>query len=100
MRPNPSSAIEQQEPRRLFAVAANDPLFPLQSWYPQVSLPQAWDITTGSSNVLGHEGTGTGGGIYIGNASVGLDAITVTNVRRNTATTSAQDIFGSYWKLV
>lgn len=52
MRPNTSPALELLEPRRLFAVAPNDPLFPLQTWLPQISAPQAWEITTGSSQVV------------------------------------------------
>jgi hypothetical protein len=54
----------------------------------------------GNKLVLAREGIGTGGGIYIGNASAGLDAFTVKNTKANTATTSARDIFGSYSKLV
>jgi subtilisin family serine protease len=45
-------AVDNLESRRLFAVAPNDPLFPLQSWLPQISAPQAWEITTGSSAVV------------------------------------------------
>lgn len=30
----------------------NDPGYPLQWHYPQINLPQAWDITTGSANVV------------------------------------------------
>src|SRR5688572_24330111 len=52
MRPNTSPAVEQLEARRLFAVTPNDPLFPQQTWFNQTSLPQAWDITTGSSAVV------------------------------------------------
>src|SRR5688572_8860655 len=46
------TALEVLEARTFFAVTPNDPLFPLQAWYPQTSLPQAWDITTGSSKVV------------------------------------------------
>jgi subtilisin family serine protease len=52
MRPNTSPALEQLEPRRLFAVTPNDPLFPQQAWFPQISLPQAWEFTTGSPSVV------------------------------------------------
>lgn len=51
-------------------------------------------------NKLGHQGTGTGGGIYIGNADVGIDAFTVKYTKGNTATTTARDIFGAYTKIV
>jgi subtilisin family serine protease len=44
--------IERLEMRTLFAVTPNDTLFPLQWWMQKVSAPQAWDITTGSSNVV------------------------------------------------
>jgi subtilisin family serine protease len=54
MRTNTSHAVEQLEPRQLFAVAPNDPLFPMSPWLPQVSAPQAWEITTGSSAVVVH----------------------------------------------
>lgn len=30
----------------------NDPAYPVQWHYPKINLPQAWDITTGSSNVV------------------------------------------------
>lgn len=43
---------ELLEPRTLFAVTPNDPLFPQQWWMQNVSAPQAWDLTTGSSRVV------------------------------------------------
>src|SRR5687767_1186692 len=45
-------AVENLESRRLFAGAPNDPLFALSAWFPQVSAPQAWEITTGSPAVV------------------------------------------------
>ena len=45
-------SMESLEPRRLFAVTPNDPLFPQQWWMQTVSAPQAWDLTTGSSKVV------------------------------------------------
>lgn len=53
-----------------------------------------------SGNKLGHRGTGTGGGIYIANANVGIDAFTVKNTKGNTATTTAREIFGTYTRIV
>jgi hypothetical protein len=45
----------------------------------------------------GSDGQGIGGGIYIDTtALVGLDDATVNNVKRNKASTSNDDIFGSY----
>jgi serine protease len=46
--------LELLESRTLFAVTPNDPLFPLQWWSEQVSAPQAWEVTTGSSRVVVH----------------------------------------------
>jgi hypothetical protein len=57
-------------------------------------------VYRGGKLVPGNQGTGTGGGIYIDKATVGLDAFTVRNTRGNTATTSARDIFGRYSKLI
>src|SRR5687767_15865366 len=48
----PAGHAETLERRQLFAVTPNDPLFPLQTWLPQVSAPQAWELTTGSSKVV------------------------------------------------
>jgi len=45
-------SMESLEPRRLFAVTPNDPLFPQQWWMQTVSAPQAWDLTTGSTKVV------------------------------------------------
>jgi serine protease len=36
----------------LAAMEPNDPHYPLQWHYPLINLPQAWDITTGSSDVI------------------------------------------------
>src|SRR5688572_8229471 len=48
-----SARAESLERRTLFAVVTpNDPLFPLQTWMPQVSAPEAWALTTGSSKVV------------------------------------------------
>jgi subtilisin family serine protease len=47
-----TAPIERLEQRTLFAVTPNDPLFPQQWWMQNVSAPQAWDITTGSSAVV------------------------------------------------
>ena len=45
----------------------------------------------------GANGAGKGGGIYIApTASVGLDAFTLANTKSNSASTSDNDIFGSY----
>ena len=44
----------------------------------------------------GADGTAKGGGIYISSASVVLDAFTRANTRSNTASTSDNDIFGSF----
>ena len=44
--------IESLERRALFAVTPNEPLFPQQWWTHQVSAPQAWEFTTGSSSVV------------------------------------------------
>jgi hypothetical protein len=45
----------------------------------------------------GVDGKGQGGGIYISlGASAGLDAFTQANTRTNTASTSDNDIFGSF----
>lgn len=45
----------------------------------------------------GPAGAGRGGGIYISSgASVGLDAFTQANTKNNTASTSDNDIFGSF----
>jgi hypothetical protein len=45
----------------------------------------------------GVKGAGRGGGIYISSASsAGLDAFTLANTKNNTASTSDNDIFGSY----
>src|SRR3954464_10168932 len=46
------ASLEQLEQRTLFAVTPNDTLFPQQWWMQKVSAPQAWDITTGSSQVV------------------------------------------------
>src|SRR5688500_16040602 len=45
-------SLESLERRTLCAVTPNDPLFPQQTWFDQVSLPQAWELTTGSSAVV------------------------------------------------
>src|SRR5688572_20264408 len=45
-------SIEILEHRTLFAVTPNDPLFQGQWWMQNVSAPQAWEITTGSSRVV------------------------------------------------
>jgi serine protease len=45
-------SLDCLEARVLFAAAPNDPLFPQQTWFNQISLPEAWDITTGSSAVV------------------------------------------------
>ena len=45
---------EPLEARALFAVTPVDPLYPLQTWLPTISAPQAWDLTTGSSRVVVH----------------------------------------------
>jgi hypothetical protein len=51
----------------------------------------------GSGRSRGGSGSGHGGGLYIGtNAVVVLDPATKSNVRRNRASTSANDIFGEY----
>jgi subtilisin family serine protease len=44
--------IDSLECRILFSVTPNDPFFPLQTWLPQISAPQAWELTTGSSRVV------------------------------------------------
>ena len=45
----------------------------------------------------GADGTGEGGGLYIDPlASICLDAFTVANVTNNSASTSGNDIYGSY----
>ena len=45
----------------------------------------------------GPNGTGQGGGIYIASGALaGLDAFTLANTRGNTASTSDNDIFGSF----
>lgn len=48
------SDVEYAEPNyRVYPMATpNDPLYPLQVHYPQINLPLAWDITTGSSTVI------------------------------------------------
>jgi serine protease len=46
--------VEYAEPNRIFRVTAfpNDPLYARQQWhYAQISLPAAWDLTTGSGSV-------------------------------------------------
>src|SRR5687768_16581959 len=43
---------ELLERRQLFAVTPNDVLFPQQWWMQNVSAPEAWDTTTGSSTVV------------------------------------------------
>ncbi len=47
---NRQSDVEYAEPN--YRVSAfrtpNDPLYPIQWHYPQINLPQAWDITTGT----------------------------------------------------
>jgi subtilisin family serine protease len=46
-------SLESLERRTLFAIVApNDPFYPLQTWLSQMSVPQAWDLTTGSSKVV------------------------------------------------
>src|SRR5580765_788283 len=47
-----SPSIECLERRQMFAVTPNDPLFPQQWWMQNISAPQAWDFTTGSSRVV------------------------------------------------
>jgi serine protease len=44
--------LESLEGRTLYAVTPNDELYPLQTWMQNVSAPQAWDLTTGSSKVI------------------------------------------------
>jgi len=46
--------IEYAEPnyRRTHTLVPNDQSYPLQWHYPLINLPQAWDITTGASNVV------------------------------------------------
>ena len=44
--------IERLETRTLFAVTPNDVLFPQEWWLQKVSVPDAWDFTTGSSKVV------------------------------------------------
>jgi subtilisin family serine protease len=48
----PARPVEPLERRTYCSVTPNDPLFPQQWWMQQVSAPQAWDITTGSSAVV------------------------------------------------
>jgi hypothetical protein len=49
------------------------------------------------NGIGGAAGTGAGGGLYIDPlASVCLDASTVANVTSNNASTSGNDIYGSY----
>jgi hypothetical protein len=51
----------------------------------------------GKGNGKGAAGQGIGGGIYIApGASVGLDAFTIGHVKKNHASTSDNDIYGSY----
>jgi subtilisin family serine protease len=45
-------ALELLEPRTLLAVTPNDVLFPQEWWLQKVSVPDAWDFTTGSSKVV------------------------------------------------
>jgi subtilisin family serine protease len=47
-----ATVVEQLENRTLFAAAPNDPLFNSDGRFTNVSALQAWDITTGSSNVV------------------------------------------------
>ena len=50
------------------------------------------NVATGGSN----GGTGVGGGLYVWTSPVGLDSFTQANTRTNTASTSDNDIFGSF----
>src|SRR4051812_14483453 len=44
--------VERLENRTMLSVTPNDPLYSRQPWLGQVSAPQAWDISTGSSAVV------------------------------------------------
>ena len=44
--------LQRLESRTFFSVTPNDPLFDQQWWLHQVSAPQAWELTTGSSKVV------------------------------------------------
>jgi hypothetical protein len=58
------------------------------------------DTITDNSSLGGTGGQGVGGGLYINTpATVWLDDFTVTNVRKNTASTSDPNIHGSYTRL-
>jgi hypothetical protein len=50
------------------------------------------NVASGGSN----GGTGRGGGLYVWSEPVSLDSFTRTNTRGNTASTSDNDIFGSF----
>jgi hypothetical protein len=55
----------------------------------------------GKRQPAGKVGQGIGGGLYIdATASVGLDAFTVGHVKQNHASTSDNDIHGSYGEIV
>ena len=57
----------------------------------------ATNAAAGGRGYQGSSGQGIGGGIYIAPAaSVGLDQFTLDHCRRNKASTSAKDIFGSF----
>src|SRR4051812_45874128 len=45
-------SFELLEPRTFLTTTPNDTFFPLQWWMQNVSAPQAWDLTTGSSRVV------------------------------------------------
>src|SRR3954470_18956249 len=46
------SIVESLESRTMLTVTPNDPLYSRQPWLAQISAPQAWAITTGSSTVV------------------------------------------------
>lgn len=48
------TGVRCASPNYLFkpCIQPNDTYFPLQWHYPQINLPQAWDLTTGSANVI------------------------------------------------
>ena len=48
----------------------------------------------------GSDGLGVGGGLYLGSGPVYLDAFTLAHVKKNHASTSDPDIYGSYTPLL
>lgn len=52
LRRQPGVRYAEPNYRRKAAAVPNDELYPLQWHYPLIHLPQAWDITTGSSAVI------------------------------------------------